>query len=757
MPVEPTPHSGVLRVGDHVHQLLNLVRALCSTGTPAPSSHSSQSSVPSPSDSCVDVGVDLDSLSDVEFAQWSQDVERLMCVAQALSVQNAGEMDLRVTAGRYAETGARGTVDVLVQSLQLSSSEAHRRIALAKQVLPVVDTITGAVAPTAHPILAEAFFSGSLSQERAVSVSHYLKEAVRLASNGRISEEKSVEVEEALVATGQLQGPDFIRSVGNQIMSHLDPDGNKPSESDLLARQGLFFRKPRRGLVSLYGACTVEQYEQLMAIISFATNPNKHTNIDTLTTTAAGDGNGGNEECDGQESLLDNLHDLSDLLTTATSTDLASSREARPPDTAQPGPPPQGPPPQSSAVQQQAAPTPPMQEPEAESEPGFEPKSEPEAKSESVPDPEPARPIPPPLINGWRRRLEPWEIPPRPPQAPENAMPPVYDGDTWFWFSATPSATPASTPQPTHTATESEPRGETEGHTGAPPQSSPPEPPPPPQPPDHGFGSGWDSTPLTNISGSGTASGASTGPSESDGAPEDENDNPWPHSVYGVDVPAPGENETLPGLDPIDPYSTDSAVKDTRTQGQKLLEGLLSCVKLAARTGKLPLNGGLKTQLIISCTEEDLRRTDRLGTAYTTYSGPMPLSLFSQSLCDPEITNITYGTGQEIINVGRSHRLFTPAQRKLLFARDLGCAFPDCRAAATWCEAHHVIPWQEGGETNLNNAALLCGAHHTLIHHSQWQAHIIDGTPWFTPPWTLDPAQRNRRNNYHHGLQKNRS
>ncbi|WP_181036018.1 DUF222 domain-containing protein [Arthrobacter sp. N199823] len=317
-------------------------------------------------------------------------------------------MDLRVTAGRYAETGARGTVDVLVQSLQLSSSEAHRRIALAKQVLPVVDTITGAVAPTAHPILAEAFFSGSLSQERAVSVSHYLKEAVRLASNGRISEEKSVEVEEALVATGQLQGPDFIRSVGNQIMSHLDPDGNKPSESDLLARQGLFFRKPRRGLVSLYGACTVEQYEQLMAIISFATNPNKHTNIDTLTTTAAGDGNGGNEECDGQESLLDNLHDLSDLLTTSTSTstststDPPSSRESRTPDTAQSGPPPQGPPPQSSAVQQQAAPPPPEPDPCSEAEPAPDPEPDTDTAPDPEPDPEsePARPIPPPLING---------------------------------------------------------------------------------------------------------------------------------------------------------------------------------------------------------------------------------------------------------------------------------------------------------------------------------------------------------------------
>ena len=242
---------------------------------------------------------------------------------------------------------------------------------------------------------------------------------------------------------------------------------------------------------------------------------------------------------------------------------------------------------------------------------------------------------------------------------------------------------------------------------------------------------------------------------------------PWPHLVNGITVPAPGSGE-LPTLmahtdgsnrnvefdlfDSIDPASTNPAVKDTRTHGQKLLDGLISCVKLAARTGQLPLNGGLKTQLIISCSEEDLHRTDGTGTAFTTRSGPVPLHLFDQSLCDPETTRFVYGHGQTIINAGRTQRLFTPAQRKLLYARDLGCSFPDCRAAATWCEAHHIIPWQEGGETNLNNAALVCEHHHTLLHHSGWELTLINGTPWYTPPWTIDPTQTKIRNHFHHGL-----
>ncbi|MGN5735043.1 hypothetical protein, partial [Arthrobacter psychrochitiniphilus] len=97
---------------------------------------------------------------------------------------------------------------------------------LAKEVLPITDPITGTTAPTAYTGLATAFFNGSLSQERALTVAHYLDEASRLAKNARISTEEATEVEEALVSTAQLQGPDFIRAVGNQIMSHLDPDGN---------------------------------------------------------------------------------------------------------------------------------------------------------------------------------------------------------------------------------------------------------------------------------------------------------------------------------------------------------------------------------------------------------------------------------------------------------------------------------------------------------------------------------------------------
>ena len=33
------------------------------------------------------------------------------------------------------------------------------------------------------------------------------------------------------------------------------------------------------------------------------------------------------------------------------------------------------------------------------------------------------------------------------------------------------------------------------------------------------------------------------------------------------------------------------------------------------------------------------------------------------------------------------------------------------------CEIHHIIPWADGGRTDLNNLTLLCNRHHH-IHHA---------------------------------------
>ena len=62
------------------------------------------------------------------------------------------------------------------------------------------------------------------------------------------------------------------------------------------------------------------------------------------------------------------------------------------------------------------------------------------------------------------------------------------------------------------------------------------------------------------------------------------------------------------------------------------------------------------------------------------------------------------------LDIGRTTRVFLPHIRKALTARDQGCAFPNCTIPASWCEAHHITYWSQGGPTSTDNGVLLCTA-----------------------------------------------
>jgi hypothetical protein len=79
------------------------------------------------------------------------------------------------------------------------------------------------------------------------------------------------------------------------------------------------------------------------------------------------------------------------------------------------------------------------------------------------------------------------------------------------------------------------------------------------------------------------------------------------------------------------------------------------------------------------------------------------------------------GAPSRPLDVGRSTRVVTAAQRQALAVRDGGCVFPGCSRPLAWCEAHHVRHWLDGGPTDLDNLALVCRAHHRAIHEGGWR------------------------------------
>ncbi|PIF03448.1 MAG: hypothetical protein CSA63_01925 [Propionibacterium sp.] len=213
------------------------------------------------------------------------------------------------------------------------------------------------------------------------------------------------------------------------------------------------------------------------------------------------------------------------------------------------------------------------------------------------------------------------------------------------------------------------------------------------------------------------------------------------HDSEGRDHKASGTGETS-GLGPG--LLDESAVElGKRTVGQRNADALLT---LFTQTSKTSSPAG-KPKVVITVTETELHnRAAKAGLIRSTGglhgATPLAASELRRLCCDSEIMPLVLGTKSEILDAGRTRRLVTPEIRRVLSLRDGGCKFPNCEKPDAACEAHHIIPWQEGGPTALENLVLLCPYHHRIIEPDnrpegqRWRVTIDPETrrPVFTPP-----------------------
>jgi hypothetical protein len=114
--------------------------------------------------------------------------------------------------------------------------------------------------------------------------------------------------------------------------------------------------------------------------------------------------------------------------------------------------------------------------------------------------------------------------------------------------------------------------------------------------------------------------------------------------------------------------------------------------------------------------------------------------------CDARFTPLITGRDGVPLNLGREVRYANRAQRRALAIRDGGCVFPGCDLPVSWCDAHHVTPWEHGGTTDLPNLASLCRHHHGVTHRTGWAmvAHPDQTFSWTTPSGDTLHGQRHR-------------
>ena len=84
--------------------------------------------------------------------------------------------------------------------------------------------------------------------------------------------------------------------------------------------------------------------------------------------------------------------------------------------------------------------------------------------------------------------------------------------------------------------------------------------------------------------------------------------------------------------------------------------------------------------------------------------------------CDAVTQLLSVDADAVPLRLGRSARVVPPALRRVIDVRDRHCVFAGCSAPALWCQAHHMIHWEDGGPTDERNLVLVCQFHHKAVH-----------------------------------------
>ncbi len=141
--------------------------------------------------------------------------------------------------------------------------------------------------------------------------------------------------------------------------------------------------------------------------------------------------------------------------------------------------------------------------------------------------------------------------------------------------------------------------------------------------------------------------------------------------------------------------------------------------------------GGVRPHLSVIVEHATLASTpdDRrdIAPGQLAWTGPVTASQVQLIGCDATVSRIVMDGPSQVIDVGRATRTIPPPLRRAVIARDRTCVAPGCGRLPEHCDVHHIIFWEHGGATTLENTVLLCRHHHRLVHLKGWQV-VIDTT-----------------------------
>jgi hypothetical protein len=214
----------------------------------------------------------------------------------------------------------------------------------------------------------------------------------------------------------------------------------------------------------------------------------------------------------------------------------------------------------------------------------------------------------------------------------------------------------------------------------------------------------------------------------------------WKHADGSVDgrfhLDAVGGEKVQTALESF--IQADRPAGDQRSRAQRLGDAFVQWADVALASGQLPVLRTVKPHVIVRIDLDDLADPATGPAAARTGFGAQISAARARMLaCDGSISRIVFGPDGSPMDLGRSHRVVPPHLRRAVELRDEQCVFAGCGAPTHWCDVHHLLHWIDGGDTALENSALLCERHHTKVHHGfrverppdgRWRTYRPDGT-----------------------------
>jgi len=184
----------------------------------------------------------------------------------------------------------------------------------------------------------------------------------------------------------------------------------------------------------------------------------------------------------------------------------------------------------------------------------------------------------------------------------------------------------------------------------------------------------------------------------------------------------------------VDAEARHGGRDDERTPAQRRADALGEICRQWLERGDRPSVAGERPHVTLIVAAEGLR-PDASEAGEMDHVGPLEPRIARRLACDAAITRVVMSARSEPLDVGRRTPVISPAMRRAVIVRDRRCRFPGCDRPHTWCDAHHVVHWADGGPTAVANLLLLCRRHHRWVHRRDgFGLALLHGRPVFRRP-----------------------